>query len=145
MEPLIRIEIRISDTETTSETFVQSLAIKYNSSNEPIQSGDGIQSAETTESEVEMPEKPAIDEPEKSIHIKFKAIPKRILFESYFEIIAKNGDTFIAVCNFCKSSLRINVSMCGNLTRHLKVRTSIWMVERSVKRMWRSKKIKIFL
>lgn len=135
MEPLIRIEIRISDNETTSETFVQSLALKYKSSNEPMQSGDGIQSADTIESGTEIPETPTVDEPENSLHIEFKANRKRILFENYFEIIAKKGDEFIAVCNFCKSSFRSKVSMCSNLTRHLKVRTSIWMVEKSVKRM----------
>lgn len=61
-------------------------------------------------------------EPEKTIHIEFKANHKRILFESYFKIIAKNGDKITAVCIFCKSSLSSKVHMCGSLKRHLKVR-----------------------
>lgn len=57
------------------------------------------------------------------IDIEFVENYKRILFEHFFQIVAKDDEKFEAVCQTCKLVKRLNLtSCCTCLVRHLKVR-----------------------
>lgn len=66
-----------------------------------------------------------------TVHVELKTLSKRLLFEKYFRIIAKDGNKLTTVCRLCKNNFILmgDFEIRSKFTLHLRVSTTFFSNE----------------
>lgn len=72
------------------------------------------------------------DGQKKALQIEYQFNFQKIMFENYYQILEKNGNTVTAVCKSCAFILNDSIVTCYSTRIHLKVCTDL-KIERGIK------------